>query len=202
MPAHPSLACLTLAGAALLSVLPAAAQSPAPAEGGIGWLPGSGRSHLGLTLGRSKYPSTCGITSLDCETSDTAVQVYAGTMLGDFWGAQLGYLDLGRVARGGGSTRAQGLTLSLFGRAPVGGAFGVFGKIGATYGQTETSSAVGSGVASGSENGFGLSYGAGVSYNFTPRLSAILAWDSHDFRFPGGSRDPVRATSLGLQYNY
>ena len=48
----------------------------------------------------------------------------------------------------------------------------------------------------------GLSYGAGVSYDFTPRLSATLEWDSNDFRFASGGRDPVRSTSLGLQYRY
>ena len=51
------------------------------------------------------------------------------------------------------------------------------------------------------EAGVGLSYGAGLSLDFTPRLSATLGWESHDFRFAGGLRD-VRATSLGLRYSY
>jgi hypothetical protein len=51
------------------------------------------------------------------------------------------------------------------------------------------------------DQGFGLSFGGGISYDFTPRLSARIQWDSNDFRFANG-RDPVRSTSLGLQYRY
>jgi OmpA-OmpF porin, OOP family len=29
-----------------------------------------------------------------------------------------------------------------------------------------------------------------------------VEWESNDFRFAGGGRDPVRSTSLGLQYRY
>ena len=67
---------------------------------------------------------------------------------------------------------------------------------------SDTAALAASGIAAGSEQGFGLSYGAGVSYDFTPRLSATLELDSNDFRFAGGGRDPVRSTSLGLQYRY
>ena len=88
------------------------------------------------------------------------------------------------------------LGLSL-GRSAV----GVFGKVGTTYGRNDTS-IMGSGLAPGAEQSLGRSYGAGVSYAFTPRLSATLEWDSYDFRFTASGRDPVRSTSLGLQYRY
>ncbi|MBC7468425.1 MAG: outer membrane beta-barrel protein, partial [Ramlibacter sp.] len=128
--------------------------------------------------------------------------ISAGNMVGNFWGVELAYIDMGRISRGAGTTKAQGLNLSLVGKAPIWQSIGVFGKIGTTYGRTETSALLGSGVNNGSDRGFGLSYGAGVSYDFTPRLSATLAWDSHDFQFAGSSRDAVRSTSLGLQYKY
>ena len=165
-------------------------------------MPGKGRGYIGLSLGRSHYTSSCGATSLSCDSNGNAVEISAGSMLGNFWGVELGYLDMGRISRGGGTTRARGLDLSLIGKTPVWDALGVFGKVGATYGRTETSAAAGSTTATGSERGFGLSYGAGVSYDFTPQLSATLALESHDFRFAGGARDPVRSTSLGLQYKY
>ena len=165
-------------------------------------VPGKGRGYIGLSLGRSHYTSSCGATSFSCDSNGSAVEISAGSMLGNFWGVELGYLDMGRVSRGGGTTRARGLDLSLVGKTPVWEALGVFGKVGTTYGRTETSAAAGSTTATGSERGFGLSYGAGVSYDFTPQLSATLALESHDFRFAGGARDPVRSTSLGLQYKY
>lgn len=169
-----------------------------------GWsiVPAKDRGYVGLSLGRSRYAAPCGATSLNCDSTDNSVQVSAGSMIGNFWGVELGYLDMGRINRGGGTTRAQGLNMSLVGKAPVWHALGVFGKLGSTYGRTETTALQASGIANGSDRGFGLSYGAGVSYDFTPRLSATLAWDSHDFRFAGSGRDAVRSTSLGLQYKY
>ena len=169
-----------------------------------GWsiLPAQGRGYVGLSLGRSRYSAPCGATSFNCDSTDNSVQLSAGSMLGNFWGVELGYIDMGRMSRAGGTTRAQGFNVSLVGKAPVWQALGVFGKLGTTYARTETNALPGSGISDGSERGFGLSYGAGVSYDFTPRLSAILAWDSHDFRFAGSGRYPVRSTSLGLQYKY
>lgn len=165
------------------------------------WLPGA-RSYLGLNLSRSRYSVPCGTTSLLCDNSDRAAQLYAGTMIGNFWGIELGYLNMGRMDRAGGQIRAQGLNLSVVGKAQVARSLGVFGKVGTTYGRSETFALAASSVATGAENGFGLSFGAGVSVDFTPRLSATLEWDSNDFRFAGGGRDPVRSTSLGLQYRY
>jgi hypothetical protein len=50
---------------------------------------------------------------------------------------------------------------------------------------------------------YGLSFGAGLSMSVTPRLSASFGFDSHDLRLGlTGPRDPVRSTSLGLQYRY
>ena len=176
-----------------------AIQLGAPPRGA--WLPGT-RSYLGLNLGRSKYNLSCGTTALLCDDSGRSAQVYAGTMVGNFWGVEMGYLNLGRVPRAGGETRAQGLNASLVGKARLGQSVGLFGKVGTTYGRTETSAIGANSITMGSGQGFGLSMGAGVSFDFTPRLSATLEWDSTDFRFSGGVREPVRSTSLGLQYRY
>ena len=197
-----TLLCLVSVAAAAWLAMPVVAQTQPGAETArTSWLPAAGRSYLGLNLGRSNYNVPCGSISLLCDDSDRSVQLYAGTMVGNFWGVELGYINMGRIARAGGDTRARGLNLSLVGKAPL-GRFGVFGKVGTTYGRTETSALAGSGIAQGSDKGFGLSYGAGVSYDFTPRFSAVLEWESNDFRFSGSGRDPVRSTSLGLQYRY
>jgi OOP family OmpA-OmpF porin len=201
---------LGLLFAACALCAPAAAQlavgtEAAPAIGSApraSGLPGT-RTYLGLNLSRSRYNVSCGTTALLCDDSDRVPQFYAGSMIGNFWGVELGYLDMGRIARAGTETRAQGLNLSLVGKAQVARSFGVFGKVGTTYGRSDTSAmGASSSIATGAEYGFGLSYGAGVSVDFTPRLSARLEWDSNDFRFAGGGRDPVRSTSLGLQYRY
>lgn len=166
------------------------------------WLPG-GRSYLGLNLGRSRYGMACGGSTLLCDDSERPTHFYTGSMIGQSWGVEVGYLNMPRIARADGQARgAQGLNLSLVGKAQVGRSLSVFGKLGTTYGRSDTSVLGASSGALPGEQGFGLSYGGGLSLDFTPRLSATLEWDSNDFRFAGGTREPVRSTSLGLQYRY
>jgi hypothetical protein len=157
------------------------------------------RSSLGLHLSRAQPGLPCGATALICDTAAPATQLHAGAMVGRFWGVELGYMESGRIAAR--ETRTQGLNLSLIGKAPLSQSLGVFGKLGTTYGRSDASVA-GAGLPLVSAPGFGLSYGAGVSFSFTPRLSATLEWDSNDYRFPGNGREPVRSTNLGLQYRY
>jgi OOP family OmpA-OmpF porin len=165
------------------------------------WLPG-GRSYLGLNMGRAGYGTACGGTTLFCDESERPTQLFVGTMVGNFWGVELGYSNLGRLARVDGPARTQGLNLSLVGQTRLLPSVGLFGKVGTTYGRSETSAMGAAGSGFGAEQGFGLSYGAGLSVEFTPRLSATLEWDSTDFRLPGAGREPVRSTSLGLKYRY
>ena len=81
--------------------------------------------------------------------------------------------------------------ISVVGKANIGGgSFGLFGRVG--------SGSAARTFALGTDAGFGLSYGAGLSWDFSPRASATLGWDSYDLR-PGGA---VRSTSLGLQLRY
>ncbi len=166
------------------------------------WMPGGGRTAIGLNLGRSTFHVGCGTGGFPCDDTDRYVSLYGRNMANDLWGGELGLVHMGTMNRGGGDTRAYGLNLSLVGRAPIASPFGVFGKVGALYGHTSTDAAVGSGLSGGTKNGFGLSLGAGVSWDFTPNLSAVLEWDRYDFRFAGTGRDAVHATSVGLQYRY
>jgi OmpA-OmpF porin, OOP family len=176
-------------------------QQPAYADPPRGaWLPG-GRSYLGLQPSRSRLDISCGTSTLICSDKDVPAQLYAGTMVGKFWGVEMGYLNMGRQPGAGAERRAQGLNLSLVGNAPVVPSLRVFGKVGTTYGPTDTSPAAAYSIAAGSD-GFGLSFGGGLSFDFTRRLSATVEWESNDFRFAGSGRDPVRSTSLGLQYRY
>jgi hypothetical protein len=163
------------------------------------WLPG-GRSYLGLNLAPSRS-TACSSIAFTCENTQPATQFQTGTMFGKFWGAELAYSDAARVGRFAGDAPAQGLTLSLLGRTQLMPSVGLYGKLGTTYGRGEPSALTAARAAYG-ERGFGLSFGAGLSLDFTPRLSATLAWDSVDVPVTTGGRDPVRSTSLGLKYRY
>ena len=120
-------------------------------------------------------------------------------LVGSFWGVEMGVIEKPRLFAN--EPRVQGLNLSLVGKAPLGSSLGVFGKLGTNYARSDAS-VMGASPALAGDSSFGFAYGAGVSYSFTPRLSATLEWDSHDMRLTGSARDPVRSTSLGLRYSY
>lgn len=164
------------------------------------WVPGSGRTAIGLNVGRSDFQAPCG-NVFSCDDSDRYWALYGRAMANDFWGSEVAFVDMGQMERAGGTTRARGLNVSLVGRVPIAQSLGAFGKVGAMYGRTRTSTAAGADIAGGNENGFGLTVGAGLSWDFSPRVSAVLEWDRYNFRFQGG-RDAVNTASLGLQYRY
>lgn len=203
---HFGLAGLATAAALCCAALPVAAQTTAGASSGTGMTAPRANflrsGYLGLNLGRSRYDVSCGSALFACDRTDNLVNLYGGSMFSDYFGAEIGYLHFGEMNRGGGDTDAQGINLSLVGRAPVASSFSVIGKLGTTYGRTRTSAAAGSGVTPGNDSGWGLSYGLGLAYDFTPRMSAVLSWDSHDLHFAGTGRDAVRTTSVGLQYRF
>ncbi len=163
---------------------------------------GPGSSYVGLNAGQSNFSVGGGTGVFSSEKKDRAIGVTAGSYFNNNFGAELGYTDFGSISRGGGNTKAQGINFSLIGRLPVATSFNLLGKVGATYGRTSVSSAPGSGITAGNESGFGLSYGIGAEYLFTPALSAVLQYDNHDLKFAGGGRDRVSATTLGLRYRF
>lgn len=189
--------------AALGATLPVFAQSGSSASSsGSWWQPASGQASVGLNLGRSKYHVPCGSALYGCDDRDRYVSLYGRTMSNDMWGGELALLHMGRIDRGGGTTRAYGLNLSLVGKAAMPQGLGVFGKVGAILGHTRTSVAANSGLDSGNKSNLGLSVGAGISWDFSPTMSAVLEWDRYQFKFAGTGRDAVSATSIGLQFRY
>ena len=101
----------------------------------------------------------------------------------------------------GGTTRAQGLNLSLVGRVPV-GPVNLFGKLGTTYGRTKVSADAASGVVTGKDSGWNGAYGVGIGFDLTPSSSIVLEWERHDFDFAGIGRQPVKATSIGYVHRF
>jgi OmpA-OmpF porin, OOP family len=188
-----------LAVAACVWATAAGAQALGAPSQGFDWRPQA--SSLGLSPARAEIAIGCGSSLLPCRNSFEAAQA---TTLQDQlrWSMEVGVLNLGSTGMALSPGR-QGLNVSLVGRQPLslfGARFSLYGKLGTTYGLTDPSLAAT--PLAGTDGGHGLSFGAGVSMAFTPRLSASFGFDSHELRLGGGPRDPVRATSLGLQYRY
>jgi OOP family OmpA-OmpF porin len=174
-----------------------AQSSPNYELGGRSWLPGA--AYAGASLGRPSYRLDC---PGGCNQPSASGTVYVGTMLTPHVGAELGLLRLGELDRAGGDTKADGVNFSLVGRAPVGGGFGVFGRVGATWGRTHVDAAPGAGIATGRASGWGPAYGLGIDWAFSENWSAVLDWQRHRFDFAGDDNAWVRSTNIGLKYRF
>jgi len=161
-----------------------------------------GATYLGLNVGKTDYSLNSGVGGFVSDQRDTNYSLYGGGYLNNNFGLELGYTHFGKVARAGGSTDAKGISLSLVGRLPLNSSFNLLGRLGTTYGRTHVSSVPASGIAAGRGSGFGLSYGLGAEYAFNPNWSAVLQWDRYDLKFPGGSRDNINSTTVGLKYRF
>ena len=186
-----------LAVAALTAVAGAQAQNNSNYS-----LYGPSAGYVGLNIGPSDYSLGNGFGPFSSDKHDTVYNIYTGSFFNNNFGLELGYTNFGKIDRAGGTTKAQGINLSLVGRAPISPSFNLLGKLGTTYGRTEVSAFPDAGVASGRETGFGVSYGLGAEYVFSPQLSAVLQYDEHRLKFAGEGRDNVNATTVGLRYRF
>lgn len=193
---------LLVAAASLAAVVGAQAQSSASSSGSGYGLYAAGQSYIGLNAGQSDFSLGNGTGLYAADKRDTTYNLYVGSFFNQNFGFEAGYTDFGQVNRAGGSTKANGFNMSAVGKLPLGESFNLLGKLGATYGRTEVSSAPGSGIEAGKENGFGWSYGVGVEYSFNPQWSAVLQYDEHELKFVGGARDRVSATTMGVRLRF
>ncbi len=202
---HAHLARAAALCAALAACLPAHAQSTtgsgmrAASLGSDGYslLPYTRSGYIGLNLGQPDWRSGC-VAGFGCGDGNVAAYLYTGGLINDVVGAELGYMNAGGADRNGGTSRAQGVNLSLVARVPI-GAFNVFAKLGALYGQTRVSADAASGVATGTRRGWGASYAVGMGYDFTPQMGVVLEWARNEFRVPGsGGKQDLDSLSLGL----
>ena len=162
----------------------------------------AGGAYADLNLGRSDYSLGNGIGVWDSSQGNTAYNARIGSYFNNNLGMEMGYTDFGSIDRAGGRTHGRGVNFSLVGKFPVTPAVNLLGKVGTTYSNTDVSAAAGSGVATGNAKGFGLSYGLGAEYAFTPQWSALLEYESHDLKFAGDNKERVGVTTLGVRYHF
>ena len=173
---------------------------PAPRTGNSMYAPGS--AYIGFNIGQSNLKLNNGNNLFGIERTKNIYSLYAGSYFNEFLGLEIGYADFGRFNRAGGQTKADAFNLGLIGKLPLGTSFNLLGRLGTTYGRTEVSSNIASGVVAGKETGWGGSYGVGAEFVFNPQLSAVLQYDEYNLKFAGGNRDRINTTSLGLRYRF
>lgn len=200
---HRIISALVIAASSLGAVTAAQAQTSSGSNSGRGFsLYTPGASYIGFNAGQSDFSMGNGTNFFSSENKDMAYNIYGGSYFNPNFGFELGFTDFGKVSRGGGTTKAEGINLSLVGRAPISESFNLLGKLGTTYGRTDVSSTPGSGITSGGESGFGLSYGIGAEFVFSPNMSAVLQYDQHEMEFAGSDKERISATTVGLRYRF
>ena len=165
-------------------------------------LPYTTQGYVGLNIGKPDWKLDCDdpLGLYRCDDPDSRVDIYTGGLINEVIGAEIGYTNEGKFDRAGGRARAEGIKVNLVARAPI-GAFNVFAKGGTIYGRTSVTADL-PGVAPGKDSGWGVSWGAGVGYDFTRNLGAVLEWSRNEYRFEGAGRDDVDSTNLGLVYRF
>lgn len=165
------------------------------------WIPYTTAGYVGIAVGNGKIHTDC-IAGQTCDDPDWAASIYTGGMFSPYLGLQFGYLQLGEAERNGGLTKVRGVNLALTGLVPLGTNFSLVGRLGGTYGWTETSVGPGVPVASGDKNGFGVSYGAGLSWDFNRNWSVTLDWDRHRLKFAGDVTKNTDIAGIGIKYRF
>lgn len=192
-------------GGALFGVVCGIARAQAPADASPSSsksiLPFTQAGYVGLSGGRSRYDLYSGPSGLAYDDRDTAWKLSTGGYFHRNFGVELGYLDFGRSYRLDGRTKAQGVNLSLVGRAPIGDRLELFAKAGTTYSRTVTSAQPVYGLRTGRDSGMGLSFGVGASWGFTPNIAAVLEWERHRLHFADDTA-PADMATVGVRYRF
>lgn len=148
-------------------------------------------SSLGLQAGDAATRLPCSSYTLSCSDA-TSVPLYASDRAPRSLSMQVSAAE---SASSLGLARAPGLNVSLVGRAGIVSDLGVYGRVGATLNRASPALP----ALTGGDGG--LTYGVGLSWDFSRRASASMGLDSYDIRTTFGDTRELR-TSLGLQWRY
>lgn len=169
----------------------------------------------GIGLGKSKATlkgddfslRTAGIEE-NRDDTDAAYKFFAGYQFGQYLGAEVSYTDLGKFVYiynatpiGLGEARvnykATSWAASSLGRIPLGQSkFSLTGRLGVAFNKAERSALTGGGfstspaIPAATKRSFGLLWGVGGQYDFTPALSMRLEFE-HYGKFGEAQSNPA-----------
>ena len=151
----------------------------------------AGPTALGLQVDAAPWRTPCGSIALPCEGDAATLPLYLSATAPRSLSLQISR-SAGASALGDASALPP--NVSLLGRAGIAPdlGLGIYGRLG-----TITTRSL-----AGTRSEGGITYGVGLSWDFSRRGSASLGLDTYDLRSIGGEARDVRATSLGLQWRY
>jgi OOP family OmpA-OmpF porin len=204
-----------IATLASLTAMPAYAQDPGFYIGA-----GAGRSAVSIDEDRINAGLIAeGLTSSSVESDDrkTGYRIFGGYQMTPRFALEAGYFDLGRFGYTAttvplgtlrGDMRLKGLDLDLVGNLPLFGHLSAIGRVGVTSIRASDSfSSTGVVVmpyasANPSTRKTGLTFGAGLSYDFTPALSMRVEAQRYQLNDAVGNKGHADLISASLVYRF
>jgi opacity protein-like surface antigen len=155
--------------------------------------------HAGFSFGQSKLDIRCP-SGFSCDDKDQFWKLYAGGRFNNAIGLEVGVMNFGKFAAGGGETDGWGADAALVAGIPIGANSSIFGKLGLVYARMETSG-IAPGFETGKERGFGARWGVGAQVGLTKQWALRADFDRYRVPLPGDHED-VEALTLGVQYTF
>ena len=148
---------------------------------------------IGGSLASSKWKGD-DIGGLSTDTSATGGKIYGGYSFTPSFGLEAGYATFGKFKSAAGSLKADGFYADAVGTLPLGYGFSALGRVGVFNGKLDSSLA-------GDDRGTSYKVGAGVQYDFDPKLGIRGEWER--YRFDAlGTKSNADMYSVGLNYKF
>ncbi len=148
--------------------------------------------YVGAALGQSKLKDACEGVTLACDDKGTGWKIFGGYQFNKNFGAEIGYVDLGKATANGvitgvavsANAKAKGWELLGVGTFPIADKFSAYGKLGFFRWDVDVSATAVvpgfSATASASDKGTDFTFGVGLKYDFTKNVGARLEWQRYN----------------------
>jgi len=154
--------------------------------------------YFGIGLGQSMVKDACsGFTT--CDDKDTGIKLFGGYQFNPNGAVEIGYVDLGKLKAtdSGGlmlESKAHGFDLDFVGTLPLDDQIAVLARVGLFFWKVDLSGAAAAGSANRSGSGNDLTYGLGVKYDVSKKVSVRFEWQQ--FKDLGVKDLPAKDTDL------
>lgn len=147
--------------------------------------------YAGGAVGQSKLKDACNDSApLSCDDKDTGYKIFGGYQINENFGAELGYVNLGKATFSGvdpslgagpvsANIKAKGFEVLGVGTVPLADKLSAYGKLGFFRWDLDASVTVGATSGSLSESGTDVTYGIGLKYDFAKNIGARLEWQRY-----------------------
>lgn len=163
-------------------------------------------AYIGANVGRSEMK-----LSIDQEgsskKSDTGYKAYAGYNFTQNFGAEAGYVDLGKVDRTIDGTKLEAKNHAFYvaatGTLPLNEQFSLFAKAGVAQNRAKITISELNFRESNSKNKTSAIFGIGAAYNINKNLSAVAEYENFGkVASEGGDKLKADLLSIGLRYKF